>query len=55
MNSIFFLQRLNIKYLITSLHKTTNHVSLNDEVLLVYGIANPQPLKDHVSDNTAGL
>jgi len=33
--------------------KTCKPVSLNDEVLLVYGIANAQTLKDHVSDNSA--
>jgi tetraacyldisaccharide 4'-kinase len=34
--------------------KTCKPFSLNDEVLLVYGIANAQTLKDHVSDNSAG-
>lgn len=37
-------------------HIITNHtrpVSLNDEVLLVYGIANAQPLKEYISDNCA--
>jgi tetraacyldisaccharide 4'-kinase len=33
--------------------KTLKPVSLNDEVLLVYGIANAQTLKDHISDNSA--
>jgi tetraacyldisaccharide 4'-kinase len=33
--------------------KNKKPVSLNDEVLLVYGIANPQTLKDYISDNTA--
>jgi len=42
-------------------YKTPYHIitknkkpfSLNDEVLLVYGIANPQTLKEYISDNTA--
>ncbi len=33
--------------------KTCKPVSLNDEVLLVYGIANAQTLKDHISDSSA--
>ena len=33
--------------------KYTKPVSINDEVLLVCGIANPQPLKDHISENCA--
>jgi len=33
--------------------KNKKPFSLNDEVLLVYGIANPQPLKEYISDNTA--
>jgi tetraacyldisaccharide 4'-kinase len=28
-------------------------ISLNDEILLVYGIANPRPLKQYISDNSA--
>ena len=32
--------------------KNERSLSLNDEVLLVFGIANPQPLKDYVADNT---
>lgn len=33
--------------------KNRKPVSLNDEVLLVYGIANPQTLKDYMQNNTA--
>ncbi len=32
--------------------KNKRSISLNDEVLLVFGIANPQPLKDYIADNT---
>jgi tetraacyldisaccharide 4'-kinase len=33
--------------------KNEKSFSLNDEVLLVYGIANPQPLKEFIEENTA--
>lgn len=33
--------------------KNKRAISLNDEVLLVYGIANPQPLKQYISENAA--
>ncbi len=33
--------------------KEKRGLSENDEILLVYGIANPQPLKDYISDNSA--
>ena len=33
--------------------KNKKSLSLNDQILLVYGIANPQPLKDYISDSTA--
>ncbi|MEO8712197.1 MAG: tetraacyldisaccharide 4'-kinase [Parafilimonas sp.] len=33
--------------------KNKKPLSLKDEVLLVYGIANPQALKEYISDNTA--
>jgi tetraacyldisaccharide 4'-kinase len=33
--------------------KSKKPISLNDEILLVHGIANPQPLKDYISENTA--
>jgi tetraacyldisaccharide 4'-kinase len=33
--------------------KSKKLLLLNDEILLVYGIANPQPLKDYISENSA--
>lgn len=33
--------------------KIEKPMSLNDEILLVYGVANPQPLKEYISENTA--
>ena len=33
--------------------KNAKPISLNDEILLVYGVANPQPLKEYISENTA--
>lgn len=35
------------------LTKTEKPISLNDEILLVYGVANPQPLKEYISENAA--
>ena len=34
--------------------KTKKPFSLNDEILLVYAIANPQPLKEYICENAAG-
>jgi len=49
---IFFttIQYQTPYHIITKAKKT---FSINDDILLVYGVANPQPLKDHISDNTA--
>ena len=49
---IFFttVQYATPYHIVTKIKKP---VSLNDEVLLVYGIANPQPLKEFIEDNTA--
>ncbi len=33
--------------------KNKKHILFSDEILLVYGIANPQPLKEYISENTA--
>jgi tetraacyldisaccharide 4'-kinase len=52
-NHIFFtIIQYATPYHITT--KNKKQFSLNDEILLVYGIANPQTLKNYITDNTAG-
>jgi len=51
-NNIFFTTtEYQTPYHIITKNKKT--ISVKDEVLLVYGIANPLPLKDYISENTA--
>ena len=52
MQQVFFTaMRYQTPYHIIT--KTRKPLSLNDEILLVYGIANPLPLKEYVSECTA--